>query len=57
VAQVIEGKDREETIRLTAMAYGISLADAEFIYAIEKGEIRGDIVIVDDDGTERTSLE
>lgn len=42
---MIEGKDREETIRLTAKALGISLAEAEFIVAIELGEIDGDVIV------------
>lgn len=49
---MIEGKDRAETIRLTAEALSISEAEAEFIVAIELGEIRGDIIIVDDDRRE-----
>ena len=36
---MIEGKDREETIRLTSETLGISILDATFIYAIEHGEI------------------
>jgi hypothetical protein len=47
---VIEGDTPEETIRLTAEAYGISLDQAGFIYAIETGEIDSDVTAVDDDG-------
>jgi hypothetical protein len=47
---MIEGKDRDETIRLTAEALGIPLAEAAFIYAIEAGESYGDVAIVDADG-------
>ena len=43
---MIEGKDREETIRLTAAHRGISEDEAEFIYAIEHGEITGDVIDV-----------
>jgi hypothetical protein len=49
---MIEGKTREETIELTARAYGISLIEAEGIVAIELGEIQGDIVEIDDQGNE-----
>jgi len=54
---MIEGKTREETIRLTAAAYGISEGDAEFIVAQELGEIEGDVVTVDADGNEVKSDE
>lgn len=43
---MIEGKDREETVRLTATALGISVQAAEFVVAIELGEIDGDVVVV-----------
>lgn len=48
---MIEGEDREETIRLTAEALRIPLAQAEFMYAIEHGEIppTGDVRVDDDD--------
>jgi hypothetical protein len=49
---MIEGKDREETIRLTAAALGITEADAEFIIAVELGEIDGDVVVLDEQGHE-----
>lgn len=44
---MIEGKDKAETIRLTAEFWGISLLEAEFIWAIEHGEIEGDVIKVD----------
>lgn len=49
---MIEGKDRQETVKLTAEALGISEADADFIVAIELGEIDGDVVLVDGEGKE-----
>lgn len=49
---MVEGKNRKETIKLTAEALGISRVDAEFIVAIELGEIDGDDVLVDQDGNE-----
>jgi hypothetical protein len=49
---MIEGKNREETIRLTAAALGISRQDAEFIVAIELGEIDSDVVVLDEKGRE-----
>jgi hypothetical protein len=47
---MVEGKTREETVRFTAEALGISLAEAGFIVAQELGEIEGDVITVDDDG-------
>jgi hypothetical protein len=52
MAEVIEGKTREETIRLTAEALGIGLVEAEFIVAQELDEIESDVVTVDEDGNE-----
>jgi hypothetical protein len=52
VDKVIEGKDREETIRLTAEATGMSLAEAEEMIAIELGESYGDVIALDEDGNE-----
>jgi hypothetical protein len=40
------------SIKLTAAALCIGLAEAEFIVAMELGEIDGDVVIVDEDGNE-----
>ena len=54
---MIEGKDKEETIRLTAEGLGISRLEAEFIWAIEHGETAGDLVVVDDDGNEAKPAE
>ena len=45
---MIEGKTREETIRLTAQALGISELEAEFIVAMEQGEISGDVEVVEE---------
>lgn len=53
---MIKGKDKEETIRLTAQVLGISADEAGFIYAIETGEIppTGDVRTVGDmDGDKR----
>lgn len=47
---MIEGTTREETIKLTAEAYGISEVDAAFIYAQEHGEIDSDEIELDADG-------
>ena len=49
---MIEGTTREETVKLTAEALGVSLAEAEFIIAIETGEIDSDVIELDDDGNE-----
>jgi hypothetical protein len=49
---MIVGKTREETIRLTADALGISEQEAEYIVAIELGETSGDSIMVDEDGNE-----
>ena len=49
---MITGETREETIRLTAEALGISEVDAEFIVAQEYDEIDGDVIVVDEDGDE-----
>jgi len=46
---MIEGKTREETIRLTAKAYGISEVEAAFIWGLEHGTINGDVIVVDAD--------
>lgn len=46
---MIEGKDKEETIRLTAEGLGISELEAAFIWAIEHGETDGDVIIIDDE--------
>lgn len=48
---MIEGKDREDTIRLTARVLRIPTSEAEMMYAIEHGEIppTGDVQTVDDE--------
>ncbi len=46
---MIEGKTREETIRLTAQFLGISEIEAAFIWGQEHGTIKGDVIVVDDD--------
>lgn len=46
---MIQGKTQEDTIRLTAPALGISELEAEFIVAMEQGEISGDIEIVEEE--------
>lgn len=46
---MIEGKTRKETIRLTAQALGISELEAEFIVAIECGEISGDVEVLEEE--------
>jgi hypothetical protein len=47
---MIEGKDRADTIRLTAAALGIGLVDAAFIVGQELGLIESDVVTVDEEG-------
>ncbi len=47
---MIEGKTKEETIELTARWLGISRFEAEYIWAIEHGETKGDVIIVDAKG-------
>jgi len=42
-----EGKTYQETIQLTAQALGISELEAEFIVALEKGEITGDVEVIE----------
>lgn len=48
MAIMIEGKTREETIKLTAEALGVSELDAAEIIAIELGESDGDVIDVDE---------
>ena len=45
---MIEGKTREETIRLTTAFLGISLVEAAFIWGQEHGTIKGDVIVVED---------
>ena len=47
---MIWGKDREETVKLTAQAYGIPEMEARFILAQELGEIDSDDQVVDEHG-------
>jgi len=44
-----EGLTEEEHITIIMQVTGASRANAEFIYAIETGEIDGDIIELDDD--------
>lgn len=46
---MIVGKTEAETVRLTAYVLGVSEAQARFIIAVERGEIDGDVVDVNDD--------
>jgi hypothetical protein len=39
-------EEREHRIRETMEATGVTLAEAEFIYAQETGEIEGDVIVV-----------
>jgi hypothetical protein len=50
MVDMIIGRDRDETIRLTAEAEGISPAEAATMYAIAHGESFGDVIVVDADG-------
>lgn len=50
---MIEGKTREETIRLTARFLGISEVEAAFIWGQEHGTIKGDVIVVEDKGHAR----
>ncbi len=47
---MIEGKTREETIRLTAKFLEIFEIEAAFIWGQEHGIIKGDVIVVDADG-------
>jgi hypothetical protein len=51
---MIEGKTREETIRLTAKAYGISEIEAAFIWGLEHGTIKGDVIVVKENSNGRS---
>ena len=52
---MIEGKTREETIRLTAAFLGISLVEAAFIWGQEHGTIKGDVIVVEEKRDVRTN--
>jgi len=54
---MIEGKTKEETIRLTARFLGCSEIEAAFIYGQEHGTIKGDVIIVDDKKDERAQIQ
>jgi hypothetical protein len=43
---MIEGKTREETIQLTARFLGITEVEATFIWELEHGTIKGDVIVV-----------
>ena len=47
---MIEGKTRQETIRLTAEALKVNKVQAAFIVGMELGEIDGDVIVIDDRG-------
>jgi hypothetical protein len=47
---MIEGATREETIDLTVRITGMPRDEAEFIAALEAGEIDGDDILIDEDG-------
>jgi len=49
---MLVGKPKEETIRLTAVAYGIPEIEAAFIVGQELGEIDSDEIQLDEDGNE-----
>ena len=51
---MIEGKTREETIRLTAAFLEISLIEAAFIWGQEHGTIKGDVIVVEEKRDGRT---
>jgi hypothetical protein len=47
------GWDKERIISSYVQS-GMSKGDAQYIYAIETGEIEGDIIVVDENGNETT---
>jgi hypothetical protein len=51
---MIEGKDREETIKLTAKFWGISEVEAAFIWGLEHGTIKGDVIVVKEQSNGRS---
>ena len=53
---MIEGKTREETIRLTARFLGISLVEAAFIWGQEHGTIKGDVIVVGEKSDVRSDV-
>ena len=50
---MVKGKTREESIKLTAKAYGISEIDAAEIVDISTGESQGDVI----EATNKTEAE
>ncbi len=54
---MIEGKTREETIRMTAKFLEISEIEAAFIWGQEHGTIKGDVIVVDDKKTEHAQVQ
>ena len=54
---MIEGKTREETIRLTAAFLGISLVEAAFIWGQEHGTIKGDVIVVEEKSDVRRDVD
>ncbi len=54
---MIEGKTREETIRLTAKFLEIFEVEAAFIWGQEHGTIKGDVIVVDDKKTEHAQIQ
>lgn len=49
--------DREEEIKKIMESSGLPRIDAEFIYGIEHGEIKGDCIAVDPDKPEQDTEE
>ena len=45
VRMIVFGKTDQETIKLTAESMGVSLAEAEFLLAIARGEVSGQFAI------------
>ena len=54
---MIEGKTKEETIRLTAKFLEMSEIEAAFIWGQEHGTIQGDVIVVDDEKSERAQVQ
>lgn len=47
-AGLVYGKNDDETVELTARAFGMSEVDVRFMLAVGRGESRGDIIEVGD---------
>lgn len=55
IRELIEqGATREQAIQLAVDNLGMFRAEAEFVLAVELGEIEGDVVEVSGDGQEET---